>query len=42
MLGDVLRVKRFAGPFGAAPSVALETLGIAVYRHEADYAALQS
>ena len=42
MLGDVLRPKTFAGLFGAAPSVALATLGIAVYRHGADYAALQS
>jgi uncharacterized protein DUF3147 len=42
MLGDVLRPKTFAGFFGAAPSVALATLGIAVYRHGVDYAALQS
>jgi uncharacterized membrane protein (GlpM family) len=42
MLGDVLRPKTFAGLFGAAPSVALATLGIAVYQHGADYAALQS
>jgi hypothetical protein len=42
MLGDVLRPKSFAGLFGAAPSVALATLGIAVYQHGADYAALQT
>ncbi|WP_407158637.1 DUF3147 family protein [Bradyrhizobium sp. STM 3557] len=42
MLGDVLRPKSFAGLFGAAPSVALATLGIALYRHGADYAAVQS
>jgi uncharacterized membrane protein (GlpM family) len=42
MLGDVLRPKSFAGLFGAAPSVALATLGIAVYRHGAGYAATQS
>jgi hypothetical protein len=42
MLGDVLRPKSFAGLFGAAPSVALATLGIAVYQHGAGYAALQS
>jgi len=42
MLGDVLRPKSFAGLFGAAPSVALATLGIAVYQHGSDYAALQS
>ena len=42
MLGDMLRPKSFAGLFGAAPSVALATLGIAVYRHGASYAAQQS
>jgi uncharacterized protein DUF3147 len=42
MLGDVLRPKSFAGLFGAAPSVALATLGIALYQHGTDYAALQS
>src|SRR6202000_2317618 len=41
MLGDVLRPKSFAGLFGAAPSVALGTLGIAMYLHGAGYAALQ-
>ena len=42
ILGDVLRPKSFAGLFGAAPSVALATLGIAVVRHGTDYAAVQS
>src|SRR5258708_39646232 len=42
MLGDLLRPKSFAGLFGAAPSVALATLGIAVYQHGVDYAALQT
>ena len=42
MLADVLRPKSFAGLFGAAPSVALATLGIAIYQHGAGYAALQS
>jgi hypothetical protein len=42
MLGDVLRPKSFAGLFGAAPSVALATLGIALYQHGPDYAAMQS
>ena len=41
-LGDTLSPKSFAGLFGAAPSVALATLGITVYRHGADYAAQQS
>ena len=42
MLGDILRPKSFAGLFGAAPSVALATLGIAVYEHGVNYAARQS
>lgn len=42
MLGDILRPKSFAGLFGAAPSVALATLAIALYRHGADYVVLQS
>ena len=42
MLGDILRPKSFAGLFGTAPSVALATLGIAIYQHGAGYAALQS
>ena len=42
MLGDMLRPKSFAGLFGAAPSVALATLGIALYQHGTSYAAVQS
>jgi uncharacterized membrane protein (GlpM family) len=42
LLGDVLRPKSFAGLSGAAPSVALATLGIAIYQHGAGCAALQS
>jgi hypothetical protein len=42
MLGDLLRPKSFAGLFGAAPSVALATLGIALYQHGVDYAVVQS
>jgi uncharacterized protein DUF3147 len=42
MLGDLLRPKSFAGLFGAAPSVALATLGIAIYQHGTNYAAVQS
>ena len=42
VLGDILCPKSFAGLFAAAPSVALATLGIALYRHGAEYAALQS
>jgi hypothetical protein len=42
LLGDVLRPKSFAGLFGAAPSVALATLGIAIFEHGAGYAAEES
>jgi Protein of unknown function (DUF3147) len=42
VLGDLLRPKSFAGLFGAAPSVALATLGIAVVQHGAAYASIQS
>jgi hypothetical protein len=39
VLGDVLRPKSFAGLFGAAPSVALATLGLAFWKHGGDYVA---
>ena len=42
ILGDMLRPKSFAGLFGAAPSVALATLGIALVQHDAHYTALQA
>ena len=42
LLGDVLRPKSFAGLFGAAPSVALATLGISAFQHGAHYAAEES
>ena len=42
MLSDVLKPKSFAGLFGAAPSVALATLGIAIYQHGEAYAGVQS
>ncbi len=42
LLGDILRPKSFAGLFGAAPSVALATLGIALQQHGAGYAVTQS
>jgi hypothetical protein len=42
MLGDVLRPKSFAGLFGAAPSVALVTLGITIHQHGTANAAAQS
>lgn len=42
ILGDMLRPKSFAGLLGAAPSVALATLGIAVVQHGPQYAAAES
>ena len=42
LLGDMLRPKSFAGLFGAAPSVALATLGMALLQHGAGYAVTQS
>ncbi|MBK3663702.1 hypothetical protein JJE66_21065 [Bradyrhizobium diazoefficiens] len=42
MLGDMLRPRSFGGLLGAAPSVALATLGIAVARHGSQYAAAES
>jgi hypothetical protein len=42
VLGDVLRPKSFAGLFGAAPSIALATLGLMVSKHGTEYAALES
>ena len=42
VLGELLRPKSFAGLFGAAPSVALATLGVAVATHGVDYAAVES
>jgi len=42
MIGDVLRPKSFAGLFGAAPSVALATLGLTVVRQGKGFAALEA
>jgi hypothetical protein len=42
ILSDILRPKSFAGLFGAAPSVALTTLGMAVAQHGPHYAAAES
>ncbi len=41
ILSDVLRPKSFAGLLGAAPSVALATLGLAVVQHGPHYAAAE-
>lgn len=37
VVGDILRPKSFAGLFGAAPSVALATLALGFWRHDATY-----
>jgi len=41
VLGDIVRPKSFAGLFGAAPSIALATLGLAFWKQGADYAAIE-
>ncbi len=40
-LGDVLRPKSFAGLFGAAPSIALATIGLTIHQDGKPYAALE-
>lgn len=40
-LGDALRPKSFAGLFGAAPSIALATLLIALSQQGADFVAIE-
>src|SRR5437868_1313019 len=40
-LGDVVKPKRFAGLFGAAPSVALATLGLTILKNGKSYAAIE-
>lgn len=42
VIGDVLRPKSFAGLFGAAPSVALATLGLAFWKHGGDCVAVEA
>ncbi len=41
VLSDVLQPKSFAGIFGAAPSVALATLGLTFASHGGSYAGLE-
>jgi uncharacterized membrane protein (GlpM family) len=41
-LGDVLKPKGFAGLFGAAPSVALATLGLTVLKEGKGFAAIEA
>jgi hypothetical protein len=42
ILGDVFRPKSFAGLFGAAPSIALATLGLSVLHTGKAYAAIEA
>jgi hypothetical protein len=42
MLGDLFRPKSFAGLFGAAPSVALATLGLTIGASGHDYASIEA
>jgi hypothetical protein len=42
LLGDVLRPKSFAGLFGAAPSIALATMGMTIAHHGKNYAAIEA
>lgn len=41
VIGDSLRPKSFAGIFGAAPSVALSSLGLAFFTHDDFYVAAE-
>jgi hypothetical protein len=41
-LGDIFKPKSFAGLFGAAPSVALATLGLTIATEGSAYAALEA
>lgn len=42
VLGEIFRPKSFAGLFGAAPSIALATIGITIAEHGKAYAAIES
>lgn len=42
MLGDLFRPKSFAGLFGAAPSIALATLGLTIAANGKTYAAIEA
>lgn len=42
VLGDLFKPKSFAGLFGAAPSVALATLGLAIVKDGTGYAATEA
>jgi len=42
MLAEMVRPKSFAGLFGAAPSIALATIGITIAGHGKAYAAIEA
>ena len=42
VISDLFRPKSFAGLFGAAPSVALATMGLTIHREGRAYAALEA
>jgi hypothetical protein len=42
ILSDVLRPKSFAGLFGAAPSIALATIGLTIAKHGKAYVAVEA
>jgi hypothetical protein len=42
VLGDVFKPKSFAGLFGAAPSVALATLGLTILKEGGQYASTEA
>lgn len=42
VLGDIFRPKSFAGLFGAAPSIALATVGLTIAAHGRLYAATEA
>lgn len=42
VLGNLFKPKSFAGIFGAAPSVALATLGLTVHKNGASYASCEA
>ena len=41
-LGDILKPKSFAGLFGAAPSVAIATVGLGIFTQGPSYAAIEA
>jgi hypothetical protein len=42
LIGDLFKTKSFAGLFGAAPSVALATLGLTILKEGRGYAAMEA